>query len=75
MHHLLNLLIWLPIIGGVFVFLTGDDKNPNMSRYLSLFIVLHREATVFVNLEFFLYFCMFLSFSRADCFLLFLEYF
>ena len=40
MHHLLNLLIWLPIIGGVFVFLTGDDKNPNMSRYLSLFIVL-----------------------------------
>jgi NADH-quinone oxidoreductase subunit M len=40
MHHLLNLLIWLPIIGGVFVFLTGDDKNPNISRYLSLFIVL-----------------------------------
>lgn len=40
MHHLLNLLIWLPIIGGVFVFLTGDDKNPNVSRYLSLFTVL-----------------------------------
>ena len=40
MHHLLNLLIWLPIIGGVFVFLTGDDHNPNVSRYLSLFIVL-----------------------------------
>lgn len=40
MHHLLNLLIWLPIIGGVFVFLTGDDKNPNLSRYLSLFVVL-----------------------------------
>ena len=40
MHHLLNLLIWLPIIGGVFVFLTGDDANPNVSRYLSLFIVL-----------------------------------
>ncbi|KTD18138.1 complex I subunit 4 family protein [Legionella jordanis] len=40
MHHLLNLLIWLPIIGGVFVFLTGDDDNPNISRYLSLFIVL-----------------------------------
>ncbi len=40
MHHLLNLLIWLPIIGGVFVFLTGDDKSPNVSRYLSLFIVL-----------------------------------
>lgn len=40
MYHLLNLLIWLPIIGGVFVFLTGDDNNPNVSRYLSLFIVL-----------------------------------
>ncbi|WP_028389104.1 complex I subunit 4 family protein [Legionella fairfieldensis] len=40
MHHLLNLLIWLPIIGGVFVFLTSDDNNPNVSRYLSLFTVL-----------------------------------
>lgn len=40
MHHLLNLLIWLPIIGGVFIFLTGDDNNPNTSRYLSLFTVL-----------------------------------
>ena len=40
MYHLLNLLIWLPIIGGVFVFLTGDDNNPNVSRYLSLFTVL-----------------------------------
>ncbi len=40
MHHLLNLLIWLPIIGGVFIALTGDDKKPNVSRYLSLFTVL-----------------------------------
>lgn len=40
MHHLLNLLIWLPIIGGVFVLLTGDDNNPNISRYLTLFTVL-----------------------------------
>src|SRR4051812_44678986 len=40
MYHLLNLLIWLPIIGGVFVFLTADDNNPNISRYLSLFTVL-----------------------------------
>jgi NADH-quinone oxidoreductase subunit M len=40
MHHLLNVLIWLPIIGGVFVFLTGDDKSPNSARYLSLFTVL-----------------------------------
>jgi NADH-quinone oxidoreductase subunit M len=40
MYHLLNLLIWLPIIGGGFIFLTGDDNNPNVSRYLSLFVVL-----------------------------------
>ena len=40
MYHLLNLLIWLPIVGGVFVFLTGDDNNPHISRYLSLFTVL-----------------------------------
>jgi len=40
MSYLLNLLIWLPIIGGVFVFLTEDEKNPNLSRYLTLFIVL-----------------------------------
>ncbi len=40
MHHLLNLLIWLPILGGVFVLLTGDDNNPNISRYLTLFTVL-----------------------------------
>ena len=39
MYHLLSVLIWLPIIGGVFVLLTGDDNNPNVSRYLSLFTV------------------------------------
>jgi NADH-quinone oxidoreductase subunit M len=39
MHHLLNLLIWLPILGGVFVLLAGDENNPNISRYLSLFTV------------------------------------
>lgn len=40
MHHLLNLLIWLPILGGIFVLFTGDDENPNISRYLTLFTVL-----------------------------------
>lgn len=39
MYHLLNLLIWLPIIGGIFIFVTGDDKNPEMSRFLALFTV------------------------------------
>lgn len=40
MHHLLSLLIWLPILGGIFVLFTGDDSNPNTARYLSLFTVL-----------------------------------
>jgi len=40
MHYLLNLLIWLPIAGGIFVFLTGDDNNPNVSRYVSMFTVI-----------------------------------
>jgi NADH-quinone oxidoreductase subunit M len=40
MHYLLNLLVWLPIIGGVFVLLVGDDHSPNNSRYLALFTVI-----------------------------------
>lgn len=40
MHHLLNLLIWLPIVGGAFVVFTSDENKPDISRYLSLFIVL-----------------------------------
>lgn len=47
MSHLLNLLIWLPIIGGVFVFLTGDDENPNLSRYLTMFTIL---LTLFLSI-------------------------
>ena len=40
MQHLLNILIWLPILGGAFVAFTGRDDKPNVARYLSLFIVL-----------------------------------
>lgn len=40
MQHLLNILIWFPILGGIFVFLTGDEKNAHISRFLSLFIVI-----------------------------------
>jgi len=40
MHHVLSLLIWLPIIAGVFIVITGDDKHPQSSRFLSLFTVL-----------------------------------
>lgn len=39
MHHLLNLLIWLPIVGGIFVAFVGRDDKPNVSRCLSLLIV------------------------------------
>lgn len=40
MHHLLNILIGLPIIGALFVLRVGDDKNPNIARYVSLFTVI-----------------------------------
>lgn len=39
MHYLLNLLIWLPIIGGIFVLCIGDDNNPNSSRFITLFTI------------------------------------
>jgi NADH-quinone oxidoreductase subunit M len=39
MHHLLNILIWLPILGGAFVLFTGDDKNPNVARFVALFTI------------------------------------
>lgn len=39
MHHLLDLLIWLPVLSGVFILLTGNDKNADVSRYLALFSV------------------------------------
>lgn len=40
MHHLLNILLWLPIVGGVFVLWIGNDKTPSIARYLSLFTVI-----------------------------------
>lgn len=40
MYQLLNILIWFPIVAGVFVFMTGNDSNPSVSRYLALFTVL-----------------------------------
>ena len=35
---LLSLLIWLPIIGGGIVLLTGDDRNANKARWITLII-------------------------------------
>ena len=40
MQNLLSLLIWLPIIAGLFILYIGDDENPNSSRYIALFTVL-----------------------------------
>jgi NADH-quinone oxidoreductase subunit M len=40
MHHLLSLLIWLPIFAGFFILVVGHDKHPDISKYLSLFTVL-----------------------------------
>lgn len=40
MQHLLNVLIWLPIMGGALVAFTGDDSKPNIARLTSLVIVL-----------------------------------
>ncbi|MDF1757167.1 MAG: NADH-quinone oxidoreductase subunit M [Legionellaceae bacterium] len=36
MGHLLNILIWLPIIGGCAILLIGNDKNSNLLRYMAL---------------------------------------
>lgn len=39
MHYLINVLIWLPILGGAFVLLTGDDHNPTVARVVTLFTI------------------------------------
>lgn len=40
MYYCLNLLIWLPIVGAIFVLLAADENNPQIAKILSLFIVL-----------------------------------
>ncbi len=40
MHLVLSLLIWLPILGGIFIFMVGDDNKPDVPRYLTLFTVI-----------------------------------
>ncbi|HIL17739.1 MAG TPA: NADH-quinone oxidoreductase subunit M, partial [Gammaproteobacteria bacterium] len=34
--HLLSILIWLPILGGILVLATGDDRNAAMARKMGL---------------------------------------
>jgi NADH-quinone oxidoreductase subunit M len=38
--HILNSLIWLPIIGGVLTFAVGNDRRPGLARALGLVVVL-----------------------------------
>lgn len=40
MPHILNALIWLPIIGGIFIFIIGDDRRPSSARYAGLLVTL-----------------------------------
>ena len=37
-QHMLSLVIWVPIVGGLLVFATGGDRNAVAARWLSLFI-------------------------------------
>ena len=39
-EYALSLVIWLPIIGGVLVLATGDDRNAATARYLSLIVAI-----------------------------------
>lgn len=40
MHQVLNLLIWFPILGALFVLRLKDESHVHAARYLSLFITL-----------------------------------
>ena len=35
-QHLLSLLIWFPVLGGIFVLATGDDRNAATARRMAL---------------------------------------
>lgn len=38
MPHILNALIWLPIIGGIFIFIIADDKRPEAAKFSGLLV-------------------------------------
>jgi len=39
-EHMLSLVIWLPIVGGLLVFATGNDRNAVAARWLALLIAI-----------------------------------
>ncbi len=40
MPHILNVLIWFPILAAIFLLAASDSKNPNVAKYLGLFTVI-----------------------------------
>lgn len=40
MQHVLSELIWIPILSGIGVFLSGSDERPRLSRWLTLLTIL-----------------------------------
>ena len=39
-NYLLSLVIWLPIVGGILVLATGDDRRAQQARYLALAVAI-----------------------------------
>jgi len=52
-HHLLSLVIWVPIAGGLLVFATGSDRNAVAARWLSLLIAV---ATLLLSIPLYTHF-------------------
>ena len=40
MQHVLSELIWIPIVSGIGVLISGSDERPRLSRWLTLLTVL-----------------------------------
>ena len=52
-QHMLSLVIWVPIVGGLLVFATGGDRNAVVARWLSLFIAV---ATLVLSIPLYTHF-------------------
>jgi NADH-quinone oxidoreductase subunit M len=52
-QHMLSLVIWTPIVGGLLVFATGSDRNAPVARWLSLVIAV---ATLILSIPLYTHF-------------------
>jgi len=52
-QHMLSLVIWVPIAGGLLVFATGGDRNAPVARWLSLLIAV---ATLILSIPLYTHF-------------------